>query len=523
MNAHGRAAAMAGGLDDAEREKATRAITVMWIATAGTLFTFFALLGLLMRLIQATGVLTDQWFYAIMTLHGAGMVGTTLMGLAAIVWYLVSDQLPVSVRVNQITYFMTSVAVVLVLIATLVGKFGPGWTFLYPLPAQPGLVPGWDPNWAYLYYIAMALVTLAFALWGADILRAGIKRFGDPGRMFGVDILTNRIKPEDPNATTPTIIAAGVMAIEGVLTAIPGTVIIVLVIIHSADLSFDVPMLFAKNLIYFTGHMLVNFDIYLGAAIVYALMPVYTKRPWHATKPTVAAWLFIIVAIILPYFHHLYMDFAEPTGLAVVGQTLSYFSVIPSAVVTIFGTVIIVYRSGIKWSPAPLFLFAGIVGWTVGGVGALLDSTIIVNQVMHNTLWVPAHFHTYMALGAVLFLLGAVYHLTPILTGKSPNDFIGRYGSRLLLIGGWIVVLTFFASGVLSIPRRYAYVDVERFTNTAMVGFIGACIAAVGVLLIAGDMLRIYVPRLFDPGPPGGASGDLRTSNEAATSGEPAA
>lgn len=485
-----------------KQDEAARRITVMWVATAGILFTLFALAGLLMRLTQATGVLPDQWFYAILTLHGAGMVATTLMALAALMWFVVRDQLPVSTRVNQLNYGMTAIAVVLVFVSTVFGRFGPGWTFLYPLPSHPGPFPGWDPGWAYPYYVAIALVALAFALWGADILRAGIVRFGNPGRMFGIDILTGQTKPEDPNATTPTILAAGVMAIEGVLTAIPGTVIIVLLIIHSADLTFDVPALFAKNLIYFVGHMLANFDIYLGAGLVYAILPIYAKRPWHASKSTVIAWLAIIITIIFPYFHHLYMDFAEPTGLAVVGQVASYASALPSAVVTIFGGVLIIYHSGIKWSPAPLFLFAGLAGWTIGGVGALIDSTPVVNTYMHNTLWVPAHFHTYMALGAVLFLLGAVYHLTPALTQKTPNELIGRAGSALILSGGWVVVLTFFASGAMSIPRRYAYVDIPRFENAAAVGLAGACLAAIGILLIAADMLRIYVPAMRPPSPP---------------------
>src|SRR5699024_10175005 len=127
------------------------------------------------------------------------------------------------------TYVMTMTAVVLVLLATMVGRFGPGWTFLYPLPSTPGGPPDatWDPVWAYPYYIAIALVALAFALWGFDIIRAGIRAFGNPGRLYGVDIVAGRTEPTNPRATNPSIVAAGIMAIEAILTAIPGAVIIV--------------------------------------------------------------------------------------------------------------------------------------------------------------------------------------------------------------------------------------------------------------------------------------------------------
>ncbi|MGH3231753.1 MAG: cbb3-type cytochrome c oxidase subunit I [Streptosporangiaceae bacterium] len=479
----------------AENE-ASRRMTVVWVVTGGVLLALLAFVGLLLRLTQSTGVISNHWFYALLTLHGAGMVAVVLLALAMTVWALLRSELPLRNSVSITIYVLTVLAGLLVIIATLVGKFGTGWTFLYPLPQHPGPIPGWSINWAYLYLIAVALVALSFALWGFEILRAGVERFGNPGRLFGLDIVTGRSKPGDPNTSNPTIIAAAVMAVEGIGTLIPGALVIILMIISNADPAVHYPALVIKELIYFAGHMLVNFEIYLGAAIAYAVLPVYTKRPWPAAKTLVIAWWAIGVLIILPYWHHLYMDFAQPAGLSILGQIASYASALPSIVVTIFGGVLIVYRSGIRWSPAPLFIFAGLAGWTIGGTGALIDSTPSLNEYLHNTLWVPGHFHTYMALGAVMFLLGGVYHATPLLTGRPLSERIGSIGARFILVGGWIVVLTFFASGAMSIPRRYAYVPIPKFYDAATAGLVGACIAAVGVVLIAGDMLRVYLPSI---------------------------
>lgn len=478
--------------DDAVQSDLMRRMTAIWIASAGVFFVILALLGLVMRLIQAHDVLDARWYYAIVTLHGAGMIGVTLMGLASVLSWVVRDRLPMSGRINLATYVMTMTAVVLILIATMIGKFGPGWTFLYPLPSKPG-APSWDPNWAYAYYLGIALVAISFALWGFDVLRAGIKAFGNPGRMFGVDIVTGRTDHNSPEATNPSIVAAGVMALEAILISVPGSIIIVMLIIHSANPSFDIQPLFAKNMIYFVGHMMANFAIYLGAGVMYAVIPKYAGRPWPAAKVTIIAWWVIIVSIILPYFHHLYMDFANPAGLAIVGNIASYASMVPSATVTIFGAVLIVFRSGIKWSPAPLFLYAGLVGWAVGGVGAVIDSTPMVNSTMHNTMWVPAHFHTYMALGAVLFMLGGVYHYAEQLTGRVPNLRLGKTASWLIIVGGYIVTITFFVSGAMSVVRRYAYVDLPRYKNGAMIGLGGATLAIIGLLIVAFDLLRVYV------------------------------
>ncbi|MDR0344405.1 MAG: cbb3-type cytochrome c oxidase subunit I [Nocardiopsaceae bacterium] len=486
----------AAGVPAASGAEKARRMAVLWLVTGGTLLVVLALAGMLLRLTQSLGVLSDQWFYALLTLHSAGMVAVVLMTMAVVLRYLIAGELPIVHWVNVTNYALTMIAAVLVVAATVIGHFGTGWTFLYPLPDHPGPVPGWSPNWAYPYLVAVALLAVAFTLWSLEVLYAGVRRFGNPGRMFGADILTGRSKPGDPDTTNPSIIAAGVMAIGGVMTVIPGAIIIVLMIINNIDRSFTINALVAKELIYFAGHMLVNFDIYLGAGIAYAVLPKYVKRPWKATRVVVFAWWLTAVGIMLPYFHHLYMDFAQPAGLAILGNVASYASALPTVVVTVFTGVLLVYRSGLRWRPAPLFIFAAFAGWIIGGTGALIDSTPSVNEYFHNTLWVPAHFHTYMALGAVMFLLGGVYHVTPELTGQELSDQVGTVGARCILAGGWIVVLTFFASGAMSIPRRYAFVPVPLFEQMATVGLIGAIIVALGILLIAGDLFRVYLPGL---------------------------
>ncbi|MGH3798253.1 MAG: cbb3-type cytochrome c oxidase subunit I [Pseudonocardiaceae bacterium] len=480
-----------GGIDTASRRMA-----LLWLGTTGLLLVVLALLGLLLRLTQAWGVLPDMWFYAILTLHGTGMVAVVLMALASVVWYLVRDQLPLSVRVNALVYVLAVVGSVLVVITTVIGHFGTGWTFLYPLPTHPGPLPGWNPGWTWPFLIGLALVVVAYAIWCIDFLRAGIARFGNPGKLLGFDILTGKAQPGDPGTTNSTIIAGAVMAITGIFTALPGAIIVALMLANAADPAFVLNALVAKELIFFTGHMLVNFDIYLGAAIAYSVLPHYAKRPWKASRAVVGVLILTLFLIMLPYFHHLYMDFAQPVGLAILGQVGSYGSAIPVAVVTVFGGLLLVYRSGMRWRPAPLFIFAGFVGWIIGGVGALIDSTPAVNQYYHNTLWVPAHFHTYMALGAVLFLLGGVFHIVPDIVGQSLSDRIGKIAAVFILVGGWGVVGVFFASGALSVPRRYAFVPVSLFELLARIGAVAAIVVACGIVLILGDFIRVLLPAL---------------------------
>jgi cytochrome c oxidase subunit 1 len=416
------------------------------------------------------------------------MVGVALMVIAALFWYVMTHALPLSVAVMRLVYGLTLLGVVLIVVSVLAG-FGTGWTFLYPLPSTPGPTPGW-PTWSGVFFlVGLALVVIAYTIWCLDFLRAGIARFGSLGRVLGVDIVLGRTKV-GPTTTDPSIVAGTVVAIGGVAAALPGALVVILEIINIIDPSFTFSALLAKNLIFFAGHMLVNVQIYTGAGLVYALLPHYTKRPWKANRILCLAWMVAAVFVMLAFFHHLYQDFAQPTSVQVIGEVTSFGVAFPPIVVTIFSGLVIVHRSGIRWSTAPIFLYASLAGWAIGGWAAETgDATPLANQYFHNTVWVPAHFHTYMALGVVFFLLGTVYHVMPELTGRSLSEPIGRTAAVLLLVGGYGLVGMWYVAGALGQPRRYP-VTVPGLESVSRAGMAFAAVVAIGVLMILFDVLR---------------------------------
>lgn len=470
-------------------EEGARRITLIWAVTGAILLPVLALAGLMLRTTQSfTNLIPARAFYALMTFHGIGMVGVALLVIAAFFWYVMTRALPLSVPAMRAVYGMTLVGVVLIAISCIVG-FGTGWTFLYPLPSNPGPVPGW-PTWAAAFFlIGLALVVLAYTLWCLDFIRAGIARFGSLGRVLGLDILMGRTKV-GPDTTDPSIVAGTVVAIGGVAGAIPGALVVVLMLINVFVPSFTFSALLAKNLIFFAGHMLVNVQIYTGAAIVYALLPHYTGRPWKANRVLIFAWMAAAVFVMLAFFHHLYQDFAQPVSVQFIGEITSFGVAFPPIVVTILSGVVLVHRSGIRWSAAPLFLYAALAGWAIGGWAAEMgDATPMANQYFHNTVWVPAHFHTYMALGVVFFLLGTVYHVLPQLTGRSLSESIGRAAATLIIVGGWGLVAMWYVAGTLGQPRRYP-VSLPGLENISRAGAVFALIVAVGALMILYDVAR---------------------------------
>ncbi|HXF57869.1 MAG TPA: cbb3-type cytochrome c oxidase subunit I [Actinomycetota bacterium] len=478
---------------------AARRVTLLWLVIGAVLFLVLALAGLTVRLSQAVqDLLPPRVLYALLTFHGTGMVGVALTVTAAVFWYVMSRALPLSPAVMRAVLGLTLGGVVLIVLSTLFG-FGTGWTFLHPLPQTPGPTPGW-PRWtAGTFLVGLALVVVAFTLWCLDYLRAGISRFGSLGRMLGFDILLGRREP-GPDTTDPSVIAGTVVSIGGLAAAVPGALVVGLMLANLAAPGFSVNALLAKNLIFFAGHMLVNVQIYLGAGLAYAILPEYAGRPWKASRVLVLAWLVTSVFVMIAFFHHLYQDFAQPLAAQVIGQVGSYGVAFPPIVVTIFGGLLLLYRSGIRWRPAPLFVLAAFAGWAIGGWAAVIDSTPAVNQYLHNTVWVPAHFHTYMALGVVFFLVGAVYHVLPQVTGRSLSDRVGMGAAALVILGGWGLVAMWYLSGILGQPRRYA-ITLEGLEGTAAAAVGFAALAAVGVALMFGDFVRVVAARRRPLGP----------------------
>jgi cytochrome c oxidase subunit 1 len=309
--------------------------------------------------------------------------------------------------------------------------------------------------------------------------------------MYGLEHLFGERDGRAGPRTDPATIAMTVVALTWIPGALAGALLVALMLAQVVSPAFSFSPLLAKNLVFFAGHMLVNVQIYMGAALVYAILPVYARRPWNVSPYMVAGWLVTTVAVMLAFFHHLYMDFAQPDAAQVLGRIASYVVAFPPIVVTIFGGVLLVWRSGIRWTSAPLLLYAGLAGWAIGGAAAVIDGTIGVNAVMHNTTWVPAHFHTCMALGIVPFFLGAVYHVLPAIAGgRRLSDRAGQWAIGLVLVGGYLLVATWYVGGLVSEPRRYA-VQLPGTEWLSSVGTVGTLLVGIGGLLIAGDLIRV--------------------------------
>ncbi len=248
--------------------------------------------------------------------------------------------------------------------------------------------------------------------------------------------------------------------------------------------------LWAKNLTYYFGHELANLAMYMAVAAVIIGLPRYTHRELRTSPMWVIAWWATLVYVSLGAFHHFYYDFVQFRPLQYIGEFASYSEALPVAVVTIFSGLALVYRSRMRWTMGSLFIYAGLVGWVVGGIGALIDATIPFNMVLHNTLWVPAHFHSYLLEGVLLFIIGWVFMMLEDRSGKVTSVLIRTIAGIGVFGGGALFIIGFYVAGAYGVPRREAE-QPPPGPHIAAWATLGACVLLIGLIVTLIEAIRL--------------------------------
>ncbi len=480
-------------VDIAEKQQHKK-LFVTWSITFLILFPVLITLGFLMRAKQ--GQLIDismNKFYSFMTLHGLGMAGVLFSIAIASLYYLIGTRYArLSIKTGYFAYYFIVIGVEGLVIGTLIGEFGAGWYMLYPLPFKGAYWTEWSIGMSFFSILILGVAWLIQCL---HILIELSRNYGGFKNMIGWQYFSKN----SPVKELPSIVLISTISLlASVFAVLAGAVMDILFLMQYFEPSLELDPLMMKNIIFFFGHTIVNATMYLGIAWLYALLPEFTKRDWKVTKLVVIAWNCTFFFILFAYFHHLYMDFVQPMSLQYIGQFASYFSSIPATAVTMFGVIGQFYRSKTRWSMVPTMFLLGVAGWAIGGFAAVVDSTITINKVLHNTLWVPAHFHTYMLMGIVLIIFAFLYYISA--NENTDNDIKPGLSFWVFMGGSYGFLLMFYLGGLYSIPRRfsdYAGIDTSAVRET---GTTLAQIAAFSVLILLIALLSMYVKlikRLF--------------------------
>ena len=469
--------------------RAERIVVNLYVISALVVFVLMMLLGLTMRMGQSTWLeVPPDVFYQVMTAHGAGMVGTIGLASSVVMWFFLRKYVRLSLSIFAANYALFMLGALAILGSVFIGRYAGAWTFLYPLPVHSmGL---WSLNAAALFMLGYLLIGVGFLLFYLDAMLAIIRVYGNLGRALGLQwLFGGEIDKSHPK----TVVASTMVAITNSIGILAGAVVLVMCLVNIYFPSVGLNALLVKNLTFLFGHMFINASIYMGVIAVYELLPRYSGRPYPISRAFLWSWASSLVMVLIVYPHHLLMDYVMPHWMLVMGQVISYCAGLPVFTVTVYGALTNVYRSGMRWRMPAKLLMLSMFGWAAGIVPAIIDGTISVNRLMHNTQWVPGHFHFYLLLGVLPMVLALMYH---VIGERAPSRASDTLTFPLYIFGGLVFVFAFLAAGHMSTPRRFA-AHLPQWLAYDRMGAIGAALVITAMLVFT---VQIVVGLLRSPG-----------------------
>src|SRR6056297_41093 len=408
--------------------------------------------GLMQTLFRAGIIQSDPFvggdYYKGLTFHGVlnAIVFTTFFAVAlgnALVPYALKKQL--NSKISWTAGIMMLSGSVIAAFVILIGEATVLYTFYPPLKAHP------------LFYIGLTLLVVGSWLASYNWVPVYLEW-----------------RKENPEKKTPLAVVGmfTTFIIWFIATLAVATEILTMLLPWSLGLVDEVNVMLARTLFWFFGHPLVYFWLLPAYVMYYSFLPKIAGGKLYSDMAGRLVFMMFIVFSIPVGTHHQYMDPAIGAQWKLLHGIFTFAVALPS-LITAFTIAASLEYAGRQRGAKGLFgwmgklpyldkdnwffpyLITGLVIFIFGGIGGIINSSYQMNTVVHNTAWVPGHFHLTVA-GPVLlaFLGGSLY-----LIGQFMNKEIRLKGTAMIMpyiytIGLFIMSYGLKIGGLKGMPRR---------------------------------------------------------------------
>jgi cytochrome c oxidase subunit 1 len=421
-------------------------------------------------------------YYQGLTVHGVlnALVWTTFF-IMGFLTFNVSFGLKRPLKnivLNKVGFWLMVVGVVAAAIPILGNTATVLFTFYPPLQA----------NWAF--YVGLTLVVVGSWVEG-----------------WGLFMTFSSWRKENPNERSPFVAFASVLIalLWQICTLGVATEILTMLLPWSLGLIPGVDPQLARTYFWFTGHPLVYFWLLTAYVSWYAMLPKQASngKMFSDSLARLSFWIFLVLSTPLG-FHHQYVDPGVPPIWKFLHSMLTFAVFFPS-MMTAFTVIASIEQGARKSGATGLFAWIGKLKWSdpsvsaqllagilffFGGIGGLANASYNVNLVLHNTSFIPGHFHLTVATGVTLSFIGISYWLVPYITGRKlwqPKWAVAQ--TWLWFVGMIIFSNAMHVLGLLGAPRRVPlgsapYVPAEWSGRLLQVGVGGAILFVSGAIYL---------------------------------------
>jgi cytochrome o ubiquinol oxidase subunit 1 len=434
--------------------------------------------ALMMRAQQAMafngsgGFLPPNHYDQLFTVHGVIMIFFVAMPL---ITGLMNFAVPLQIGardvafpfLNNFSFWMTASGAILVMISLFVGEFGStGWLAYPPLSgieASPGV--GVD------YYI-----------WALQLAGVGTL-------LSGINLIATIVKMRAPGMTwmkmpifTWTALCTNILIVASfpILTAVLALLSLdryVGTAFFTNDLGGNVMMY--VNLIWIWGHPEVYILILPAFGIFSEIISTFSSKRLFGYASMVYATLVITILSYLVWLHHFFTMGSGASVNAFFGITTMIISIPTGA--KIFNWLFTMYRGRIRFDVPMLWSIGFMITFTIGGMTGVLLAVPPADFVLHNSLFLVAHFHN-VIIGGVLFgLMAGITYWFPKAFGYKLSEFWGKCSFWFWFVGFYFAFMPLYVLGLMGVTRRMSYFDDPSLQIWFIIAACGAALIALGI------------------------------------------
>ena len=434
--------------------------------------------AIMMRMQQAmafgdnAGFLPPHHYDQIFTAHGVIMIFFVAMPLVTgFMNYVVPLQ--IGARdvafpfLNNFSFWMTACGAGLVMVSLFVGEFSTaGWLAYPPLSGI-----AYSPSVGVDYYIwALQIAGVGTLLSGVNLIATIVKM-----RAPGMSMMKMPVFTWTSLCTNVLIVAA-----FPVLTA----VLVLLSLDRCAGTNFFTndlggnPMMYV-NLIWIWGHPEVYILILPCFGIFSEIVSTYSGKRLFGYASMVYATVVITILSYLVWLHHFFTMGSGASVNSFFGITTMIISIPTGA--KIFNWLFTMYRGRIRFEVPMLWTVGFMVTFTIGGMTGVLLAVPPADFVLHNSLFLIAHFHN-VIIGGVLFgLFAGINFWWPKAFGFKLDPFWGKCSFWFWQIGFFFAFMPLYVLGLMGVTRRMSHFDDPSIQIWFIVAAFGAALIAIGI------------------------------------------
>jgi cytochrome c oxidase subunit 1 len=432
---------------EAQAEKLIKAnafVAVLWLAFGGLLA-----IGVVLTRWPAVRWLEADTFYMVLTAHGLDMLIFWIIFFEIAVLYFCSSTLLrcriATPKIAWLAFVLMVVGSVMNNVAVFRGASSVMMTSYVPMMAEP------------MFYLGIILFAVG-ALVGCFVF-------------FGTLVVAKREKTYEGSVPLVTF-GALTAAIIAVFTLLSGAIIIVPAWLMSLGLMNVDPLIY-RTVWWALGHSSQQINVATHVSVWYLVAAIALGAKPMSERVSRMAFLLYILFLQLASAHHLLADPGVGTAWKVVNTSYFMYAAVLASMLhglTVPGAMEVAqrqkgYTKGLfEWlrkapwgNPTFAGVFISIIGFGfLGGITGVMMGTEQLNLIIHNTIYVPGHFHATVVVGTTLTFMALTYYLIPVLFKRemiAPK--LALWQIYLFGFSMYFFCLVMMGAGTLGVSRRH--------------------------------------------------------------------